>query len=79
MVFPNYNYNIMNHNRNMYFYDKGGWEQIKPNPEPVIYLCDKFQSIDTLSLNPVDVFNPNLLFYIHERKCNINNKYDRVK
>ena len=23
MVFPNNNYNIINHNRNMYFYDKG--------------------------------------------------------
>ena len=77
MVFPNNNYNIMNHNRNMYFYDEGGGE--KPNPDPVIYQWDEFQFIDTLSLNPVDEFNPNLSFYILEYKCNNNHKYDRVK
>ena len=39
MVFPNKNYNIMNNNRNIYFYDKwGGWGGArKPNPEPFIY------------------------------------------
>ena len=51
----------------------------KPNPEPVIYKCDEFQSIDTLSLNPVDEFNPNLLCYIPECECNNNHKHDRVK
>ena len=57
---------------------RGGDKSSKPNPEPVIYQCDKFQSIDTLSLNPVDVFNPNLLCYIPEIECNNNHKYDRV-
>ena len=72
----------MNNNRNMYFYDvrEGGvGAGSKPNPEPVIYQCDKFQYIDKLSLNRVDTFNPNLLCYIPEFKLNNNNKYDRVK
>ena len=68
----------MNHNRNMYFYDERGGES-KPNPEPVIYKCDKFQLIDKMSLNPVDALNPNLLCYIPECKCNNNHKYNRLK
>ena len=33
MVLPNNNYNIMNHNRNMYFYDEGGENSSKKNLE----------------------------------------------
>ena len=66
MVFLNNNYNIMNHNRNMYFYDDGGEKSSRPNPETLIYQCDTFQFIDTLSLNPVDAFNPNLICDIPE-------------
>ena len=81
MVFPNNNYNIMNSHRKCTFIVKrgGGGKSSKTNPEPLIYQCDKFQYIDTLSLNPVDVFNPNLICYIPDRKYNNNHKYDRVK
>ena len=79
MYFPNKYNNIMNHNRNMYFYDEEEWGTNKPNPDPIIYQCDKFKSINTLMLNPVDAFNPNLLCYIPECNCNNNHKYDREK
>ena len=52
MVFPNNNYNIMNNNRIMVFYDEGEEKSIKPNPKPVIYQCDRFQYIDRLNLIP---------------------------
>ena len=78
MVFPKNNYNIMNNHRNMYFYDEGENKSSKLNPEPAIYQCDNSQSIDILSLNPVDAFNPNLLCYIPERECNNDHKYDRL-
>ena len=36
---------------NIYFYDEeGGKKSIKPNTEPVIYKCDKFQLIDTFRI-----------------------------
>ena len=46
VVFPNNNYNIMNHNRNMYFYDEGGGGGGQAKP------------ILSLSYISVIIFNP---------------------
>ena len=79
MVFPNNNYNIMNHNSNMYFYDFRGDKESKPNTEPVISKCVEFQYIDALSLNLADKFNLNILCSIPKRECNKTQKCDWVK
>ena len=67
MVFLNINDSIINCHRNMNFYDDWGDKSSKPNTKPIIYQFYEFQSIDTLSLNPIDAFNPNLLCYISVR------------
>ena len=56
MVFPNYNYNIMNHNRNIYFYDKGGVNQVNP----ILSLA----YISVISSNPLIHWALNLLMYL---------------